>query len=61
VNRQELLTTREAAQHAQIGVAQLRRWVRSGKLPCYRDQGNRILVDRDELDAFVRPRRQVRS
>jgi excisionase family DNA binding protein len=44
----------EAARYTTLSVGTLRRLLREGKLLGYRPSGRRVLIDRDELDAFVR-------
>lgn len=48
----EVLPVREAAAYAGRTAETIRRWVWSGRLTARR-QGNRLLVDRRELDALL--------
>lgn len=59
-----LLTTAEAAAHAQVAAATIRRWLREGRLPEHR-AGREIRVARADLDQLlargVRERRPANS
>jgi excisionase family DNA binding protein len=49
-----VLTVSEAAVLAGRGEETIRRWVRSGRLPCRRD-GPRLLIAREDVQALLAP------
>jgi excisionase family DNA binding protein len=48
----EFMTVAEAAQHARVSAATVRRWVRVGELTKHK-AGTRVIVRRDELEKFL--------
>jgi excisionase family DNA binding protein len=53
-NRRGYLSLVDAAVYTTLSVGTLRRLLREKKLRGYRPSGRRVLLDRTELDAFVK-------
>jgi excisionase family DNA binding protein len=51
---EEWLTIEEAARHLKMSVPGIRKYVKNGKLPSYR-QGRIIRLKQSELDTFLTP------
>ncbi len=50
----EWLTIKEAAEHLKLSVAAIRKYIRLGKLPYYR-QGRVVRLKKNDVDNFLRP------
>ncbi|TET42384.1 MAG: DNA-binding protein [Dehalococcoidia bacterium] len=50
----EWLTVREAAQYLKLSPSAIRKYMRLGKLCCYR-QGNIVRFKKSDLDNFLKP------
>jgi excisionase family DNA binding protein len=50
----EWLTIKEAAKHLKLSVAGIRKYIRLGKLPHYR-QGRVVRLKKSDIDNFLRP------
>lgn len=54
LNAKGFLTLKHAAEYSDLSVESLRRLCESGKLTALRPVKGRILIEREELDAYIR-------